>query len=264
MTSALSSLPLDSGATKACAKCGETKPVPAFERLSAGHHRGTCKACRVACSVARRQQARAAWKETPAYKAHLERKQREREAREAAKEYARAQREAEREATWQAEREVARAADAARRRKRADRKRGIGLRPPSPERRQEIAARVEHLVALLNGCKQRERIATDEGWESVSSELQKLWLQSGEKECVSCRQMVPPERMLPPGPGNSHPGYCRSCAAEAYERYRKDTFGPLPGGRRIPMRDGTTISIGELAHRHRERAATYRLTRFFR
>lgn len=38
-----------------CKSCGETKPIHAFEILHTGNPRGTCKACRVAASSARKR-----------------------------------------------------------------------------------------------------------------------------------------------------------------------------------------------------------------
>jgi hypothetical protein len=72
---------------KQCTKCGEPKPLTAFERLSSGGYRGTCRSCRSAAQAA-------AVRASPAYLARLERLERlEQKRSEVA-----AQREAERQA----------------------------------------------------------------------------------------------------------------------------------------------------------------------
>jgi hypothetical protein len=89
----------------------------------------------------------------------------------------------------------------------------------------------------------------------ASSELQSLWLQSGDKECVSCSAVVPPAAMLAPGPANFYPSRCRRCAAAECEANQLKIFGRIAGPRPILMRDGSIITIAEFARRCRERGA---------
>lgn len=99
-----------------------------------------------------------------------------------------------------------------------------------------------------------DRIATQERWDMTSPELQGLWLQSGDKECVSCKAVVPPKAMLPPGPANFYPGKCHKCAeAESRENSFRVTGRRTEGPPLIPMRDGTSITVAEFARRVRER-----------
>lgn len=130
----------------------------------------------------------------------------------------------------------------------------------SPERRREVAERILHLTELLMGSSPRQRISDQQTWEATASELHRLWLQLGDKQCVSCKATVPPSRILPPGPANFYPGKCRPCAeAEWRENSRRVTGREPAGPRLIPMKDGTAITIAELARRHRERSRAYRL-----
>jgi hypothetical protein len=228
-------------------------------------------------AIASRRAARPAWQN-----AHADRINREREARETAKEYRRAQ--------WQAELVaqkqcsscaqtlpltsfgIARGKPRARctachnevnrrlyytRQGRSE----IGAErgSVSPERQRKAAERIAHLTALLMGTSPGERIASEEGWDMATSELQSLWLQSGHKECVFCRAVVPPSAMLPPGPANFYPGHCRKCARQAYETETIRVFGKVSQPRLLPMRDGTSITLGEFARRHRERGQARRL-----
>jgi hypothetical protein len=124
--------------------------------------------------------------------------------------------------------------------------------------RQRIAAeRIARLTSILMGTHPEERITSEERWNMATSELQSLWLRSGDKECVSCRTVVPPTAMHPPGPANFYPGKCRSCARMEREESLRRTFGPLIGPlwgpRKIPMKDGTSITVAEFARRVRER-----------
>jgi hypothetical protein len=127
----------------------------------------------------------------------------------------------------------------------------------SPEQRRKASERIAHLTSLLLGTNPNERIDTQEGWDVTTAELQKLWLQAGDKECAACKQTVPPSAMRPPGLANFYPGHCRSCAKVAYEASHRATFGPLVGPLEGPpkmlMRDGSRITVAELARRHRER-----------
>ena len=97
----------------------------------------------------------------------------------------------------------------------------------------------------------------------TASELRKLWPLSGDKQCASCKAIVPPTAMLPPGPGNFYPGKCQSCAGEEVRANRlkvgcKDPEGPRP----VHLRDGTTVTIGDIARHHRELEKTYRVKRW--
>jgi hypothetical protein len=121
-------------------------------------------------------------------------------------------------------------------------------------KRQAIAERASHLIALLNGTAPGERISDVEGWDRVTAELRKVWHLSGEKQCTSCEALVPPMAMLPPGPGNFYEGQCHGCAKASYEANRRASLGipeghPLPGPPPIRLKDGTSITIGELARR---------------
>ena len=88
----------------------------------------------------------------------------------------------------------------------------------------------------------------------ATSELHSLWSQSGDKECVSCKAIVPPSAMLPPISSNFYPGKCRSCARAEYYEHSFRVYGRLSEGPRlIPMRDGSAIPVAELARRCRER-----------
>jgi hypothetical protein len=124
------------------------------------------------------------------------------------------------------------------------------------ERQRHATERVAHLTALLMGTSPGERINSEQGWDAATSELRKLWMESGEKECVSCKAVVPPSAMLPPGPANFYPGKCRSCARAEYIESHWRVYGRAPDGPRlIPMRDGTSITVAELARRHRQRSS---------
>lgn len=135
-------------------------------------------------------------------------------------------------------------------------------------KRKEAVERINLLTAKLNGTLPAERIDSEEDWAMTASELAKLWPQSGDKVCGTCGETVPPSTMLPPLPGNFYQGKCNPCAREAWEAGRRATYGPVIGPleepRRIPLRDGTLITVGQLAARHRERQARYRVTRWGR
>ena len=260
--------------TNTCTKCGKTQPIDAFDLLSTGGHRRTCKTCRSAARNERKRARRAAWKETPHYREHLARKQRERDARALASECHRAEqgrlRAAESAARKDAERAAKSAATAERRAKAkaaADRRatRRALEEAGGPE---AAAARVVYLAAILAGATTKERLETDAGWEATMTELQRLWLVSGDKTCARCKGTFPPEQVLAPSPGVSYPGHSRQSPRREYEGHLRETFGPLigplPGPRRLPMRDGTYITIAELGRRHREWQAGYRIKRLGR
>ncbi len=126
--------------------------------------------------------------------------------------------------------------------------------------------RLNRWLSALDGTNHNERIDSEEGWNMALAEVQRLWTLAGDKKCVACKQIVPASAMIPPGPGNFYSGRCNPCAREAYRAGHLRAFGRhLPEtARRIPLRDGSTISIGELAGRHRARQARYRFTRFSR
>lgn len=248
---------------KECNQCGASLPLAAFEVLPSGSRRGTCKRCRMEAKNANKRVARAARRETPEYQAELERKRRERAAKQAEREEANAAALEAELAKQEEEREGELAAFIARRRKRVERQRGARQRPVSPEQQRENVEEVERLSAQLVGLDPHKRITGEGEWNETVNKLQKLWLQSGDKRCVSCKQTVLPSAMLPPGPANFYPGRCHRCAeAECYENSRRVTGRDPEGPRRIPMRDGTTITIAELARRHRERERGYRFKRF--
>ena len=123
----------------------------------------------------------------------------------------------------------------------------------SPERRRQNAERIARFSAVLQGTAGTERISTEAGWESTTAELQRLWAQSGDKECVSCKATVPPSAMLPPGPANFYPGKCNRCVSEECRERHLRMFGCFPSAPLIPMRDGTATTVAEFARRVRER-----------
>lgn len=122
----------------------------------------------------------------------------------------------------------------------------------SPERQRAAEERASYLAALLKGTAPGERINDAETWNSAMAELRKLWHQSGDKQCISCNAIVPPTAMLPPAPGNFYEGQCQSCAKQAFEDNRRaalSAYVRLQEGPRVHLRDGTSISIRELAVR---------------
>jgi hypothetical protein len=242
-------------AHKHCRDCDQTKPVSAFELLPSGGLRGICRDCRTAQKVAQKHRARAAKRESPEHQAELERKQREREQQQAEREAAKVREAEQLQAAKEAEWAALRAAEETRRRKRQERKRGVRKRPLSAEQQREIAERIPQLVSLLMGSHPRERLSDQKSWEATATELSKLWLQSGGKQCVACKAVVPPTKLLPPGPANFYPGHCRSCATAACNANTLRVTGkPPPGPRLIPMKDGTAITVAEFACRVRERS----------
>lgn len=293
MTYALPSLPREVGATKHCTGCDNDLPRSSFYARKSGKLSSRCKLCISAANAAHQRNTI-----DPVRRAHAERIQREQEARQTAKDYRRAQRAAEVEALRRlgategvpeghkrcigcttvlpidsypikgGKRLIrCRACLAAYNREWYHRKHGrtgsgVARGTLTPERRAEIAERLTHLTAILTGTAANERISTQEGWDVATSELLKLWHLSGDKVCVTCKETVPPEHMPPPGPANFYPGHCRRCAGIAAEGNHRRTFGPLIGPLRgspkIPMRDGTAITVAELARRVRERQAARR------
>lgn len=204
---------------KACDKCGETKPPSEYDKLPSGNLRGSCKDCRAMRKADRRHELQDA----------------KRDARDSAK---------------AVERAALLAAEAERRRKRATRKRKV-----TPEQQLQAAERIAHLTSLLKGNHPGLQLTSEKGWDVASSELQRLWLQSGDKVCTGCGSTVPPTFMLPPFAANFYPGKCRTCARVEFEEDRLKTFGRLSVPRLIPMRDGSSITVAELARRHRERSS---------
>lgn len=60
--------------------------------------------------------------------------------------------------------------------------------------------------------------------------------------------------MLPPIPANFYPGKCRSCASAEHREDSFRVYGRVAEGPPlIPMLDGTSITVAELARRVRER-----------
>lgn len=127
------------------------------------------------------------------------------------------------------------------------------------EQQRKIAERVERLTAQLTGTAAGERIASEERWDKAVSELRQLWLQSGDKQCISCKAIVPPTAMLPPGPANFYPGKCRPCVSAEYAARHRQVFGTAPPGPPlIRLLDGSAITVAELARRVREREQGYK------
>lgn len=228
-------------------------------------------------AIAARRAARPAWRN-----AHFDRQARECEARTTAKEYGRAQREAARsEGTkhcsgcdrtlpvgdfsrhkrWGLQHRckpcMAEAARASYHRRLGQSGTGVPRGSISPDGQRKAAERIAHLTALLHGTAKGERISSQDGWEATMAELHTLWSQSGDKECVSCKAMVPPSAMLPPGPANFYPGHCRSCARIVSEGSHRAAYGPpigpLQGPPKLLLRDNSRVTIAELARRCRER-----------
>lgn len=247
-------------------------------------------------AISARRARRAGWQN-----AHVDRINREREARETAKEYRRSQREAEGAAaetkpcssckrilpldSFHLHKNGSRRPRCKSCRSAEDRTRyysqpgrsdtGVRKRTICPERRRraaerllketaererkaaehqrKLAERIAYLTSLLMGTDPGQRIASEEGWDVAISELQSLWLQSGDKECVSCKAVVPPTAMRPPGPANFYTGKCNRCASAEYRECSLRVFGSVSVCRQISLRDGTSITVAEFARRCRER-----------
>jgi hypothetical protein len=131
-------------------------------------------------------------------------------------------------------------------------------------KRQAIAARASHLIALLNGTAPGERISDTEGWDRVTAELRKVWPLSGDKQCTECGAVVPPEAMLPPGPGNFYEGQCRGCSTASYRANRAALGIACGDPPLILLKDGSRVTVGEIARRHHERERNRRVKRFGR
>lgn len=272
------------GATKQCRRCGETQPLSSFPRNRHGNPHPCCHKC-THIERGERRAARPAWRNE-----HFDRRERELEARQRRQEYRLKQAEAKAVAAANGEKQCSRckltlplgsfslegtgkptarckscAATVAR--ERYHRKHGrsgsgtaMGPRGTiSPEKRREAAERIAHLTSLLMFANSNERITSQEAWNVTTSELEKLWHLSGDKECASCGAVVPSTAMRPPGPANFYTGKCNSCATEASEAAHRATYGPLigplPGPPKIPMLDGSRITVAEFGRRVRERQA---------
>jgi hypothetical protein len=120
-------------------------------------------------------------------------------------------------------------------------------------KRKALAERASHLIALLNDTAPGERISDTEGWDRVTAELRKVWPLSGDKQCTECRAVVPPTAMLPPGPGNFYQGHCNGCATASY-RANRAALGLACGcPPLILLKDGSRVTVGEIARRHLRR-----------
>lgn len=233
---------------KYCPGCGQTLPASAFYTRTDGRLSSRCKKCKSAANAARQRARTAARNADPevirARQQHAERVLREREARELARRVAR-----------QAARPAAQKCTGASVKLRGDRRKAV--QPVSPEQLAANRERVDYLLLLLSDRHPTEQIATEQSWNAAYAEVDRLWYVSGDRECVACHRRVAPTEMLPPMPGNGRPGMCRPCAAYAEEENHRRTFGPLigplPGPTKLRMRDGTWITLGELARRHRAR-----------
>ncbi|MDX3910885.1 MAG: hypothetical protein QHC67_13860 [Sphingobium sp.] len=251
MTYSASVPPAEAGATSHCTACGQEKPRADFHLNRHGNPYTYCRPCRSAMSKARYAAKIAAMPPEilRARADRLARQKREQEARDNAKAFAKAQR--------QAAGNVEQDAQLKRFKWRENRKRGLhgnGTRKVLPP--EEVAAnreRVEYFLLLITDQHPTEQIADEQSWQQALSELNRLWLLSGDRVCTCCGQTVPPEQMHPPTPGNTRRGMCKPCAVADYEADRMANFGHLTEPRRLLQRDGTTITVAELARRHRER-----------
>jgi len=216
---------------KTCNACSQSLPLSAFEvkDKAKGTLRGTCGDCRKAATAAQRRAERAALNDEEREKANAAIRDRYHRAKSGT-------------------------ARGPQRRKQWTRR--------DPGTAAAEAEEVVHLSSLLLGTHPSERLTTEGEWAAVTSKLHQLWLRSGDKVCTFCGRLVPPTAMLPPGPANFYPGKCQSCAStEALANHLRVTGRPFEGPRPIPMRDGTSITIAELARRHRERERERRLNR---
>jgi len=266
------------GAVKQCRRCGETLPVSSFPRNRHGNARPCCHKC---THIERGEQraARPAWRNE-----NFDRRERELEARQRRQEYRLASRVSANEkqcsrcdqtlplGSFSLEvtgRPTARckscAATVARERyhKKLGRVgRGTARGSIDPAKRREAAERIDYLASLLKGLDPNQRLTSVGEWDVTTSELQKLWHLSGDKECASCGTVVPSTAMRPPGPANHHTGKCNACAKAASEADHRATYGPLigplPGPPKILLRDGTRITVTEFARRVRGREQSRR------
>ncbi|GEM_PF-5728384 len=237
---------------KYCSGCEQTLPAPAFYTRADGRLSSRCKKCKSAANAGRQRARTAARNADPevlrARQQHAERVKREREARELARAVAREAARAEAQA-----RATSRVKTGAK--LKGNRRKAV--QPVSPEELAANRERVDYLLLLLSDRHPTEQIATEQSWNAAYSEVDRLWYVSGDRECVACHRRVSPHQMLPPMPGNGRPGMCRPCAAYAEEENHRRTFGPLIGPlqsrRKLRMLDGSWITLGELARRHRAR-----------
>lgn len=75
----------------------------------------------------------------------------------------------------------------------AKRRKALGLAPRRNGRPADVRADLQllnHLGCALAGMNPDERIASEQRWDTVSNELQNVWQQSGDKECVSCKAVA--------------------------------------------------------------------------
>jgi hypothetical protein len=220
---------------KHCRQCAELKDISQYELMISGNHHATCKGCRADRRNAAKKARRAAWKQTPAYEAHLARLEREREARELARYLS----------------------IAGQPRRRPNLRCGVRgssrPQPLSPDQMRANAERVSYLLDLLHDRCSTEQITNQQSWDTAERQLKKLWPQSGPKRCTGCLQDVAPDQMHPPTRSNGRPGLCNPCAKMACEADHRRTYGPLigplPGPPKIKMRDGTLITLKEFARR---------------
>lgn len=241
---------------KYCSGCGQTLPASAFYARKSGKLSSRCKKCVSASNSARERAQTAARNADPevirARQQHAERVRREREARELARRIAREAARAEAKA-----RAETRAASRVKTGAKLKGNRRKAVQPVSPEELTANRDRVDYLLLLLSDRHPTEQIATEQSWNAAYAEVDRLWYVSGDRECVACHRRVAPTEMLPPMPGNGRPGMCRPCAAYAEEESHRRTFGPLIGPlqsrRKLRMLDGSWITLGELARRHRAR-----------
>lgn len=161
-------------------------------------------------------------------------------------------------------REAAKAAERAEALARHLGKRKAKVAAKAERKRRKVAERAAYLIALLNGTDAGERINDAETWDRVTAELRTLWLKSGDKECVSCKETVPPTAIHPPGPANSYEGQCHSCADASYEANLARLGIAREGPRLLRLKDGSTITVAALARRHRERDRGRRFARNWR
>jgi hypothetical protein len=240
-----------------CAACQQTKPRADFHMNRHGNPYTYCRPCRSEMSKVRYAAKVAALPPEilRARAARADRQRREQEARENAKAFAKAQRESARDSEYRSQLD--------RIKRRANRNRGLrsnGSAKALPPH--EVAAnreRVDYLLLLTTNRHPTEQIADEHSWQRALSEMNRLWLLSGDRVCIACNLTVPPEQMHPPTPGNTRHGMCKRCAYADYEANRYATFGDREVPRGILMRDGTRISIAELARRVRARSGGHRL-----
>jgi hypothetical protein len=206
--------------TKQCSSCSKSLPLDCFSPAFQDRPTARCKPCVAAATRERYHRnldrARSRTRNRPAYVKRPRQTDEQRERRAAERQH-----------------------------KTEERKR------QQTERQCRAAQRVAQLTALLMGTSPGQRITSEREWDVATTELRRLWVDSGEKECAACKAVVPPSAMHPPGPANFYPGKCRSCAREEYRENQLRVFGRVSQGPpKILLRDGTSITIGEFARRH--------------